>query len=347
MALIHRHILPLMAVALLLLTSCKPVTEVPGDDFLSVHLVLNMPSTKSNVAPDFTPETAPDGNDYWIHPLDVEMLVYDAEGNFVDHAIMSRVTPTDFYNRYSLTATLTHLSRSDVENGATYRLVVLTNLSGECRVSFPYSRIPQREEELYSTLIFEYSLNNTLSHEILDSERGGRIPMWGKLTTSLRQGDYISIDLLRSVAKVKVYLSERLRAEGNTIQSVAVKHCHMQGCISPTNAAAVQATYSPQDEVNVVGQFHGDKVYLHEHPEGSGDYYIYLPEQKRGDSEMEVMIGNSVYSLRFGDYSTKELFPVVRNYYYTFKITDIQTSNDLIYQVCQWDEMSADDIIFD
>ena len=346
------RLLPVLLAAVL--AGCSKEREIPSPDdgAVTVRLVLNMPSPRAGGTAE--PDAEPEGNDYWLHPRDVQLLVYDTEGNFEDRVVMSLLTPvTGTFNRYTLSGTLTRLRKADVEGGKSYRIVVLCNLAGACPVAFPYGDIPATEEELYGGMTFEYPLENTLTHAIFDETDSGRIPMWGKKTAVLKDCSTITVDMLRAMAKVKVCLDRNALIQEDsdatyTLSSVVVKHCHMQGSMAPRYAGEQADTYEPAaDEENVVGDFHGMAVPFHEHPAGSGEFYIYLPEQKKGGSEMEVTINNHVYPLKFGDYSTKKLFPVVRNYYYVFNIVKINTTNGLVYQVCKWQEMEAGEIVFD
>ncbi len=330
----------------MLLVGCSKEKTSPVEESLTVHLMLNMPATRADAV------TAADveGNDYYLSPRDVQLLVYDTDGNYLDRAIMTSVSPiTGTYNQYTVTGTMTGLSKADVESGTQYRLVVLTNLAGDCPVYFPHGQIPSTESELYSKTIFETSVGTTLTQNLLESAASGRIPMWGKKTTALMDGSTIEVDMLRALAKVKVYLdSDVLNRDGvYDLSSVVVKNCYLQGHMTPLNASTSD-TYEPgSDEVNVVSDHVEATVPFYEYPADSGVYYIYLPEQSKGTAHMELTINNSVYRMEFGDYSTLTKFPVVRNWYYTFRVTEIKTSHTLVYQVCKWNEVTVDTITFD
>ncbi len=329
-----------------LLVGCSKEKESPLEERLTVHLMLNMPATRADAV------TAADveGNDYYLSPRDVQLLVYDTDGNFRDRAIMTSLTPVaGSYTRYTVTGTMTGLSKTEVESGTQYRLVVLSNLAGDCPVYFPYGQIPSTESDLYSKTIFETSVSTTLTQNLLDSAASGRIPMWGKKTTALQDGSTIEVDMLRALAKVKVYLdSDVLNRDGiYDLTSVVVDNCNMSGNLAPLNAATSD-TYEPSStEVNIPSELKRSAVPFYEYPAGSNVFYIYLPEQAKGAAEMEVIINNSVYNLQFGDYATMTKFPVVRNWYYTFRITEIKTDNTLVYQVCKWNEVTVDPITFD
>lgn len=343
---------------LLCFTACSDNEDVStGDNPLTVRLVLNMPAAQVDEVSGEDPEAV--GNDNWLHPHDVKLLAYDTDGTFAGRAIMSTLTPLvgdPSGRRYTLTGTLTGLDKKEVEDGGEFRLVVLCNLSGACRVEFPFSTVPtDTEAELYGKLSFEYPIDNGLTHKVFEKEDSGRIPMWGKKTTALTDKSMIEIDMLRAMAKVKVCLGEELTGDPDmeyTLEGVTVRHCHTQGFITPKGAANMTDTPTDnQTEINLAGEFHNE-IAFHEHPAGSGEFYIYLPEQKKGTPDkkegswMDVRINGHTYELRFGDYETNTLFPVVRNHYYVFTITGISTSHDLIYQVCPWEEKTAGDIEF-
>ncbi len=329
-----------------LLMGCSREEITPEEEQLTVRLMLNMPATKAG---EITAEDV-EGNDYYLSPRDVQLLVYDTEGNFVDRAIMTSLAPVaGSFSRYTVTGIMTGLPKAEVESGAQYRLVVLANLVGNCQVSFPFGLIPAKESALYAQTAFEISPNTTLTQNLLTAVESGRIPMWGKKTTALQDGSTIEVDMLRALAKVKVYLDKDvLNKDGiYDLTSVVVKHCNMRGSLTPLNAATSD-TYLPESgEVNVLTGHTEASVPFYEYPAGSDDYYIYLPEQSKGSAQMELTINNSVYGLQFGDYSTMTQFPVMRNGYYIFRVTGIKTSNTLVYQVCKWKEVTVDEITFD
>ena len=336
---------------LLLLAGCSR-SEGPleglaeSDESVTVRLVLNMPSaTADNTGAD---ESV--GNESWISTQDVQLLVYHADGTFADKASMSRVTPIEAAaNRYLLTGTLTRLRKADVESGAQYRIVVLANMLGTLHVDFPYDGVPDREADLYNDwLTFDFPIDNSITREILNKDPNGRIPMWGKRTGTLKDGETIKVDMLRALAKVKVSLSAALVSSNHTLNGVETQQGHIHGSMVPAGAAEMADTplSKEDDRINVEGDYHSTVPFV-ESPEGSGVFYTYLPEQKKGGSHMRVTINGDTYELYFGDYATLTKFPVVRNHYYEFTITKVNSSGELHYSVCDWNEIKVDDIEFD
>lgn len=341
----------ILSACLLLLAGCSR-SEGPleglaeSDESVTVRLVLNMPSA----AADNTDAGESVGNESWISTQDVQLLVYDTDGNFADKASMSRVTPIEAAaNRYLLTGTLTRLRKADVESGAQYRIVVLANMLGTLHVDFPYDGVPDREEDLYNDwLTFDFPIDNSVTREILNRESNGRIPMWGKRTGTLRNGEEIKVDMLRALAKVKVSLSAALVSSNHTLNGVETQQGHIHGSMVPAGAAEMADTplSKEDDRINVEGDYHSTVPFV-ESPEGSGVFYTYLPEQKKGSSHMKVTINGDTYELYFGDYTEHKKFPVVRNHYYEFTITEVNSSGELHYQVCDWNVVEAGDIEFD
>lgn len=339
---------------LALLYGCSDSNEaMPDDGNVSVRLVLNMPAAGVSFGeyPD-----SPEGNDYHLDPRDVQMLVYDTEGKFKDRAVMSLVIPMQGqYYRYTLTGQLTRLKKKDVENGTDYRIVVLCNLSGHSRVNFPFGTLESlTESELYGQMSFVCPNTEDLAKKIMTKEESGRIPMWGKVTTGIVDNGEINVNMLRAMAKVRVKLSDGLKTTGFTLSKVVVKEGCAKGLMVPSDADTMEDTPADlsEDEDRNVATDDASSLAITNMPfytpsEESGIYYTYLPEQKKGESSMEVTINGTAYSLEFGNYETKVKFPVVRNYYYDFTITKIFASGELAYQVCQWEQMTAPDITFD
>lgn len=337
---------------LLLLAGCSH-SEGPleglaeSDESVTVRLVLNMPSA---AADNTDAGESVVGNESWISTQDVQLLVYREDGTFADKASMSRVTPIEATaNHYLLTGTLTRLRKADVESGTQYRIVMLANMLGTLHVDFPYDGVPDREEDLYNDrLTFDFPIDNSVTREILNKDPNGRIPMWGKRTGTLRNGEAIEVDMLRALAKVKVSLSAALVSSNHILNGVEVQHGHIHGSMVPAGAAEMDNTPSSKDDyrINVEGEYNSTVPFV-ESPEEIGVFYTYLPEQKKGNSHMKVTINDDTYELYFGDYATLTKFPVVRNHYYEFTITKVNPSGELHYSVCDWNEIKVDDIEFD
>lgn len=340
---------------LALLSGCSDGNEaMPDNGNVSVRLVLNMPVTGASFSEY---RDKPEGNDYYLHPLDVQMLVYDTKGTFKDRAVMSLLTPMpDHYSQYTLTGQLTCLKKEDVEEGMNYRIVVLCNLSGHSKVYFPIGTLESlTENKLYGQMSFICPNTEDLAKKIMTPEESGRIPMWGKVTTEIVDNGEINVNILRAMAKVRVQLSNELKKDNFTLSKVVVDKGCAKGLMTPSGADEMETTpdYLPKDENgNIAKDDDADASFainnMPFYTSGEdGIYYTYLPEQEKGKSSMVVTINDSEYSLEFGDYEKKERFPVVRNYYYDFTITKIFASGELAYQVCQWEKMQAPEISFD
>lgn len=339
---------------LALLSGCSDGNEaMPDDGNVSVRLVLNMPVAGASFG---NYQDKPEGNDYYLHPLDVQMLVYDTEGTFKDRAVMSRVTQVgSSYYQYTLTGQLTRLKKKDVEEGTDFRIVVLCNLSGHSKVYFPIGTLESLTESgLYRQMSFICKNNDELAKKIMTPEESGRIPMWGKVTTEIVDNGVINVNMLRAMAKVRVQLSGELQDAGFNLSKVVVDKGCAKGLMTPFGADGMDATpdYLSKDNNGNIAKnddasFTITDMPFYTFPEEDGIYYTYLPEQEKGKSSMAVTINDSEYSLEFGDYEKKERFPVVRNYYYDFTITKIFASGELAYKVCQWEEMQAPEISFD
>jgi len=91
--------------------------------------------------------------------------------------------------------------------------------------------------------------------------------------------------------------------------------------------------------------------------EGSEDvFYIYLPEyQNVGEgaspASMTLMVDGKEYTLEFKDYATETPFNIVRNHYYQYTITSVNTVEnvlvtELLYQSMPWTDVDNGELNF-
>ena len=108
--------------AALLFASCNVMEDPLHSDGecetepVNVRLILSMMGGRSlsrapltdNPTTDYLPDEEPLGNEYYINPYDVEVLIFDeATGEFVERASMVRAISTNSYHIYQK-STLPH-----------------------------------------------------------------------------------------------------------------------------------------------------------------------------------------------------------------------------------------------
>ena len=335
---------------------------------VNVRLILSMMGGRSlSRAPltdtDYLPDEEPLGNEYYINPYDVEVLVFTCDetpekSTFVERASMVRASETNDYYQYQLDGTLTK-----IQEGTPYRMVVLANMNGSC---YTTGAIPLEEgtttmkEYLHSLAYTGYTANFTNSLLTSDTER---IPMWGTTAAYLNDGAQINMDLLRAMAKVKVKMAKSL----GDLSAVTLEYANPGGYVTPlianedettdTNANGVSAINNDAEKKTITGG-NTQRVRTPRIPKGltpinglaaeptlsfsdvsstdNYEYVIYIPEYKNLGSEatparMKLAIGDKSYKLEFKDYSEDNTgyFDIVRNYFYDYTITGVR-DNDIV-----------------
>lgn len=226
------------------------------------------------------------------------------------------------------------------------------------------------------------------------------VPMWGfntlelKLATVNAYGHYNSvdpsgqIDMLRSIAKVRIEINPALLSKVKLTDYYSKSHSGGVRLISSMSWGYMAPSYNKvgtldhtpdilnkdreggksdgtytDDWINSGINFAGrNKVYpFFTAPDGN--YYIYLPEHRIGQTWMKLefeWLDKSLYVdgeplvrdyvLHFADYPLNagglreedlDLFPVMRNHYYVYTIKNLSMT-ELKYEVCEWDERSTE-----
>lgn len=317
----------------------------------------------------------PLGNEYYINPYDVEVLIFtcgDKPENsyFVERATMVRASKTEYY-KYQLDGTL-----SEIEAETPYRIVVLANMHGSCYTTGGNTLTKdQTTMKTYLESLTYTGYTTSFTTRMLEENSTERIPMWGATASYLEDGTTISLDLLRAMAKVKVKMAKNL---GN-LSAVTLEYANPSGYVTPlianrdentaTNANGVSAITNNDAEKKTITGGNTQRVRTPRIPKGltlidsfdlaaestlsfsdvsstdNYEYVIYIPEYKNLGSEatparMKLTIGDKPYKLEFKDYSKNntEYFDIIRNYYYLYTITGVSTGNEpsLIVSVQNW-----------
>ena len=319
------------------------------------------------------PEAEPSlGNEYYINPYDVEVLVFTCDetpekSKFVERASMVRASETNDYYQYQLDGTLTK-----IQEGTPYRMVVLANMNGSC---YTTGAIPLEEgtttmkEYLHSLAYTGYTANFTNSLLTSDTER---IPMWGTTAAYLNDGAQINMDLLRAMAKVKVKMAKSL---GN-LSAVTLEYANPGGYVTPllttttgnpygvsaiTNNSGtktieggktqrVRTTRIPDDVEPIKGITENENILNFSKVNNTNEnkyneYVSYVPEYQnlnlkdgKKQARMKLAIGDKEYELEFKDYSADNTgyFDIIRNYYYQYEITSVGKTLGFNADIYSW-----------
>ena len=277
------------------------------------------------------------------------VLAYDTEGNFISELPILKTTQKDSKVKFLCNFNAALPVTSGADNAPSYKFVVLTNSTNQqYGMSYDSNGVPQID-----SLDFAYPFQST-------------VPMWGVKTYKLKYGtdgkvletqDLEEIDVLRSAAKVGVRLSDDLKAEGYKIKDIKINYVSGSGYSVPANWNTVAATnaltaadgFRPASGVSLTDV---SAFSISEQAGYEGMHYIYIPEIKN-DEELAMAItflkdGEEIpftyeNGIKFRTYlegmPTDEKFNVVRNHFYDYRVTAINTSIELEmieYETLPW-----------
>lgn len=381
--------------ALLCLTASCTSDDAPvaSAEKTTVHLVValgNSSSTRGTRAGETVDDdessvlARAEGNEYYINPTDVEVLLYDQNNVFKDKAhIVNAIRVVDNNsqeNKYQLTGEFYNLTAEELNDGKQYKFVVVANANtSDCKLANTSLEWQLNEAYLYPNLVYSYNetadtdgshaftknLLNTNSYKTSGSSHS--IPMWGCKTAKL--SDYVStsqnssstltIDMLHAMAKVSVKLGDQLADKTITSVKLVGKH-YSQGMIAPCSGSNYQNTPSNEEyaQANQIytGNAQTSTQEVQFYQAADKTWYLFLPEQdayqQEGDIKMNVTVDGQTYDLYFADYSGDEpkYRQVLRNHWYEYIVTGINDDKvtlNLKYYVKNWTQKTAVDITFD
>ena len=219
----------------------------------------------------------------------------------------------------------------------------------DCKVMLvANSTFPNEDPTSFSTTTF--SVNSI-------QMPNGFIPMWGVATVNLNlqsHQDLGTIYLLRSAAKVEVNLSDDLVTEGYSIKQVFVNKHATNGYWFPNGWDEVELTtkLAHIDCSRPIGVVESDpKIFTNNSSTKATSSVIYLPEMNTEGVAMTVILEKDtkefefVDAIKFVDYvgglATETTFDIVRNHYYQYNITRVNTeqqgSLSITCNVAQWE----------
>ena len=256
-------------------------------------------------------------------------------------------------NIYRLTGSLPVSNKVLVGNHFEGKMVVYANFDmSEVDLQKGYN------DEIIAQKAFDYKANPEY------------LPMWGvqKVNFTLAAGkrqDLSDIDLLRAVAKVKVYLSNDMKKNGWSIHSMQLFNYNDKGYCMPGKYKDCEQTASLTHE-----EF--EHFFNSRQTRGitmTDDVPIYLPEYKnngqvdadkcviklklarKGTVEQDAPGKDKEYTLRFIDYTDKgtegtTANDIVRDHYYIFEVYKGSNGQNLVkLTVRKWNVREHDKIV--
>lgn len=196
------------------------------------------------------------------------------------------------------------------------------------------------------------------------------LPMWGvkKVNFTLAAGkrqDFSDIDLLRAVAKVKVYLSSEMKNNGWSIHSMQLYNYNDKGYCMPGKYTDCERTASLTYEESE--HFYNSKqtggitmkdnvpIYLPEYQNNgqvdANKCVIKLKLARNGTVESDTSGKEKEYTLRFIDYTDKgtegtTTNDIVRDHYYIFEVYKGSNGQNLVkLTVRKWNVRNHEDIV--
>lgn len=365
----------------IILGSCNMEDKLSSDkgdkEDITVRIILSMMDSRADSRASYTPPSESDytlgsNNEYYINQYDVEVLVFDSEKKFVERASLVQAEATETQYIYELTGTL-----SNVVEDEEYQIVVLANKSGSAYCSnFPSSfTVGSTMEDVLEDLTYgNYTVDFT-EYLLGKNNSMGRIPMWGVKNVTLKDGESITINMLRAMAKIRV----NLEADGYTLSNVTLNNANPGGFFTPSmdkgiTTAGITANVSEVRIPEGLTQLESlafekvDDSYIiyvpecytfSEDSEGAktAETYITVELKDNGGNEVDLEGNDKLY---FREYRATDetagivngsFFDIVRNYFYDYTITAVNTSSEELslniqYQVMGWTSVTNPNLTF-
>lgn len=371
-----------MMALLCLVASCTSDIPTTGtsQNRVSVRLVVSLGSSQSGTRASEASLSDAVGNEYYINPSDIDVLLYNSKGQYITKATnvqaVRNATVSTSQNEYTISGTMTTPS-GDFDMNADYEFVVIANANGSC----PITRSTEEsymmsESSINSAMTYGLGENKTfttftegiLKDNTTDASNTERIPMWGKTTVKLSEvakdseeaakQNPVTIDLLRAMAKVTV----SCKAESHKLTAVQLEgEINQSGYVTPAKAAeskntqAALGTNNEYDNVLNVNTKNTTSEAV-SFQKDNNTWYLFIPEQEKGKTSITVTVDDEDYTIKFATYTNgaagNSEFNVVRNYWYDYTITSvaekkIEVNLNLKYAVRKLTDMKSVDITFD
>lgn len=224
-----------------------------------------------------------------------------------------------------------------------------------------YANFDMREDDLQK----DYNHTDIAQKSFNYEANPKYLPMWGvqkvafTLTAGKRQ-DFSDIDLLRAVAKVKVYLSNDMKKNGWSIHSMKLINYNNEGYCMPGKYTDCERTASLTHEEfeHFKDSKQTDGITMND------NVPIYLPEyQNNGKKDADkcviklklarngIVESDKEYTLRFKEYTDEgkegtTTNDIVRDHYYIFEVYKRSNGHNLVkLTVKKWNVRKHDDIV--
>lgn len=271
-----------------------------------------------------------------VESPDLQVLLYNATGE----QFLTKVELTGVENQADGSQLLHGLIPVDCQAIDNDRLVGHLVVLGNC----PIAAGPI--EELQS-LTFQANCPN--------------LPLYGAHDVQLRMDKRLEVlcpttQLLPSGAWVTVRLADELAQAGIALQQVTVKQVNQTGYCVPLSATqlvtsadmATALIFRPdsrtQGDVMLSARADGSMQALLPECKTPGDEPIEMELRFTRDGEAYTgLFGQKLY---FKNYADNQPFDLVRGHHYIFNIRSLQTEGELEVVVEDWNEQTADDVIF-
>ena len=349
-----------------------PEQECETDD-ITVRIVLSMMDSRANTRAYDPPhtddyETTALGNEYYINQYDVEVLVFDDSGNFVERATLVQATgPTPNFHTYELTGTLSNIVEEN-----TYQMVVLANRSGSayCTNFSNTIAVGTSMTDVLEPLIYG-NYTAAFTEDLLTEGSTERIPMWGVVKAELKDEATITVNMLRAMAKVRVNMDA---TTGYTLSSVTLKQANNGGYFTPTMTDGIKidgstaSVSNPRILIPASGLTTLTNLPFVSEPNSTSSYVIYVPEmatysetetprtattwmevavKDNNDKDVDLGENNKLYFREYRETNSTSgvvngsFFNVVRNYFYDYTITGVEDNSEMTFKltVKPWDDV--------
>ena len=372
---------PALLVLMALMYSCHKIETfpyVPPTRIVSFVLDVNdHDSTKSDDhdwgdGNDY-PESTGSGVENKIVLSTVKVLAYSEDGAFIcDMPVLKCFDRKD--GTYDFLCAFE--TKTKVTVGARYKFIVLANCTSQSyNFSYKQDGTPNLDALMFASPVQNIPMWGTVTYT-MEGEEDGK--------TLKEEQNVGNISMLRAVAKVGVKLSEELKGQGYRILELKLNYARSSGYSVPQGWDKKDNTLSLRHDeafrpLEAEGTIAKD-VNAATMGVETGAYYIYVPETMNEDSafepgsgepdELSIAIkvgkwenGECVETLEFpyangiklreynGGEPTGDTFNIVRNHFYDYTVTAINTSIelDLIeYRTMPWieKEVSIDQVKF-
>lgn len=187
------------------------------------------------------------------------------------------------------------------------------------------------------------------------------IPMVGAHSVKTRMDRRLEVlcpttNMLRSGAQVTVRLGEELSSAGITLKEAKLLNGNQTGFCAPRSATqlntsdnlATDIIFNPdaRQKADIALQMRADGSLQGLVPEcvtpAEGPLELHLDFLRNG-SDYTGSFGQTLY---FKNYADNVPFDIVRNHHYIFTIRSLQTDGDLEVRVEDWEQKTAEDVIF-